>query len=61
MEPRFTYLKSRLGRRVAGLFVLCALLPLSVATFFLAAEFNAQLTRNQEQELETAARGFGHA
>jgi diguanylate cyclase (GGDEF)-like protein len=61
LERRFTYLKSRLGRRVAGLFVLCALLPLSVATFFLAAEFNAQLTRNQEADLDTAARGFGHA
>ena len=58
---RFTYLKSRLGRRVVGLFVLCALLPLSVATFFLAAEFDAQLTHNQEQDLDTAARGYGHA
>src|SRR5882672_2942137 len=58
---QFTYLKSRLGRRVAGLFVICALLPLSVATFFLAAEFDAQLTHNQEQDLDAAARGYGQA
>src|SRR5690348_15303047 len=60
-SARFTYLKSRLGRRVVGLFVLCALLPLSVASFFLADEFNAQLTRNQQQDLDMAARGYGHA
>jgi diguanylate cyclase (GGDEF)-like protein len=58
---QFTYLRSRLGRRVAGLFVLCALLPLSIATIFLAAEFDDQLTHNQEQDLDTAARGYGHA
>ena len=58
---QFTYLKSRLGRRVVALFVLCALLPLSVATLFLAAQFDAQLTRNQEQDLDTAARGYGQA
>ncbi|HET7811482.1 MAG TPA: EAL domain-containing protein [Steroidobacteraceae bacterium] len=58
---KFTYLKSRLGRRVVGLFVLCALLPLSVATFMLAAEFDAQLTHDEEQDLDAAARGFGNA
>ena len=58
---QFTYLKSRLGRRVVGLFVLCALLPLSIATIFLASEFDDQLTHNQEQDLDTAARGYGHA
>jgi diguanylate cyclase len=58
---QFTYLKSRLGRRVVGLFVVCALVPLSVATIILAAEFDAQLTHNQEQDLDTAARGYGHA
>jgi HAMP domain-containing protein len=58
---QFTYLKSRLGRRVVALFVLCALLPLSVATVFLAAEFDAQLTHNQEQDLDTAVRGYGQA
>ena len=58
---RFTYLKSRLGRRVVGLFVLCALLPLSVATFLLAAEFDSQLVHDEEQDLDAAARGYGHA
>jgi diguanylate cyclase (GGDEF)-like protein len=58
---QFTYMKSRLGRRVVGLFVLCALLPLSVATIFLAAEFKAQLTHKQEQDLDTTARGYGQA
>jgi len=58
---RFTYLKSRLGRRVVSLFVLCALLPLSVATFMLAAEFDAQLTHDEEQDLDAAARGYGNA
>ena len=58
---QFTYLKSRLGRRVAGLFVLCALLPLSVATFMLAAEFDSQLVHDEEQDLDAAARGYGHA
>jgi diguanylate cyclase (GGDEF)-like protein len=58
---QFTYLKSRLGRRVVGLFVLCALLPLSVATLILAAEFDAQMTHNQEQNLDSAARGYGHS
>ena len=58
---QFTYLKSRLGRRVVGLFVLCALLPLSVATFLLAAEFDNQLTHDEEQDLDAAARGYGNA
>ena len=58
---QFSYLKSRLGRRVVGLFVLCALLPLSVATFLLAAEFDAQLTHDEEQDLDAAARGYGNA
>jgi len=58
---QFSYLKSRLGRRVAGLFVLCALLPLSVATFLLAAEFDAQLTHDEQQDLDVAARGYGNA
>src|SRR6476659_1951310 len=60
-SARFTYLKSRLGRRVVGLFVLCALLPLSVATFMLAAEFDSQLTHDEEQDLDNAARGYGNA
>jgi diguanylate cyclase (GGDEF)-like protein len=58
---RTPYLSSRLGRRVVGLFILCALAPLALATFFLLREFDAQLTRNSEQELKSAVRGYGMA
>jgi diguanylate cyclase (GGDEF)-like protein len=50
---------SRFGLRVAGIFVLCALLPLLVASGLLVREFDAQLHEGTERELNSLVRGYG--
>jgi diguanylate cyclase len=57
--PSQPFLQSKLGRRLLGLFLLCAIAPLLLATLFLTREFNAQLKDNETRELDLAIRGFG--
>jgi diguanylate cyclase (GGDEF)-like protein len=44
---------------MVGLFVLSALIPLSVCTLFLIRELGGQLNRTQQQNLDSVVRGFG--
>src|SRR5882724_8115584 len=52
-------LKSRIGRRVVGLFILSALVPLSLCAVVLFRAFDAELNRAQEQSLDGLVRSFG--
>ena len=59
-EPaRAPLLKSRIGRRVVGLFILSALVPLSLCAAFLFRAFDAELNRTQQQSLDGLVRSFG--
>src|SRR6202045_1614081 len=52
-------LKSKIGRRVVGLFILCALVPLTLCAVFLFRAFDTELIRAQEQSLDGLVRSFG--
>ena len=52
-------LRSRIGRRVVALFIISALLPLSLCTVFLIRQFSYQLTRTQQHNLDGLVRSFG--
>jgi hypothetical protein len=52
-------LRSRLGRRVVGLFILSALVPLTLCAVILFRAFDAELIRAQEQSLDGLVRSFG--
>lgn len=56
---RASYLRSRIGRRVVGLFILSALLPLILCAAFLIREFNTELTRTEQNNLDGMTRSFG--
>jgi diguanylate cyclase (GGDEF)-like protein len=58
-QPRAPLLKSRIGRRVVGLFILSALVPLGLCAAFLLREFSAELTRTQQHNLDGLVRSFG--
>src|SRR5450755_1612346 len=59
-EPaRALLLKSRIGRRVVGLFILSALVPLSLCGAILFRAFDAELSRTQQQSLDGLVRSFG--
>jgi diguanylate cyclase (GGDEF)-like protein len=49
----------RIGRRVVGLFILSALVPLGLCATVLVHEFTAQLNRRQQQSLDGVVRSFG--
>jgi diguanylate cyclase len=51
--------RSRLGRRVVGLFIVSALVPLVLCAAFLLHDFGAELNRSQRQNLDVVVRGFG--
>ena len=57
--PRALFLKSRIGRRVVGLFVLSALVPLSLCAAILFRAFDSELSRTQQQSLDGLVRSFG--
>jgi hypothetical protein len=52
-------LRSRIGRRVVGLFILSALVPLALCTVILFRAFDTELNRAQEQNLDGLVRSFG--
>jgi diguanylate cyclase (GGDEF)-like protein len=52
-------LRSRIGRRVVGLFILSALVPLTLCAVFLFRAFDTELIRAQEQSLDGLVRSFG--
>ena len=58
-EPAPTARRSRLGRRVVGLFIVSALVPLCLCAAFLSREFAAELNRTQRQNLDVLVRSFG--
>src|ERR1700688_2076640 len=59
-EPaRALFLKSRIGRRVVGLFVLSALVPLSLCAAILFRAFDTEISRTQQQSLDGLVRSFG--
>jgi diguanylate cyclase (GGDEF)-like protein len=52
-------LRSRIGRRVVGLFILSALVPLTLCAVILFRAFDTELSRAQEQSLDGLVRSFG--
>ncbi len=52
-------LKSRIGRRVVALFIVSALIPLSLCAVMLYRSFDAELSRTQAQSLDGMVRSFG--
>jgi diguanylate cyclase (GGDEF)-like protein len=50
---------SRFGIRVAGAFVLCALIPLTIAAGFLLSEFSGLLNERVQRDLGASVRSFG--
>jgi diguanylate cyclase (GGDEF)-like protein len=58
-QPRALLLNSRIGRRVVGLFILSALVPLSLCGAILYRAFDAELSRTQEHSLDGLVRSFG--
>lgn len=50
---------SRFGIRVVGIFVLCALIPLTLAAGFLLTEFSGLLTQREQRDLNATVRSFG--
>jgi diguanylate cyclase (GGDEF)-like protein len=56
---RAPLLKSRIGRRVVLLFILSAVVPLSLCAAILFRAFDAELSRAQEQSLDGLVRSFG--
>jgi diguanylate cyclase (GGDEF)-like protein len=59
LATRAPLLKSRIGRRVVGLFILSALVPLGLCAAFLFRQFGTELTRTQQQNLDSLVRSFG--
>ena len=51
--------RSRLGRRVVGLFIVSALVPLSLCAAFLLHDFAAEMGKTKRQNLDVVVRGFG--
>src|SRR5579863_1953131 len=51
--------RGRLVRRVIGLFVLSALIPLTLCALFLFRAFEAELVSNERQALNGLVRSFG--
>src|SRR5438552_195746 len=58
-EPRVR--NGRIARRVVGLFILSALVPLCLCALLLSRAFDVQLRRAQDQSLDGLIRGFGMA
>jgi diguanylate cyclase len=58
-QPYAPLLRSRIGRRVVGLFILSALVPLTLCAVFLFRAFDTELIRAQEQSLDGLVRSFG--
>ena len=56
---RAPLLRSRIGRRVVSLFILSALVPLSLCTAILFRAFDTELSHTQEQSLDGLVRSFG--
>ena len=54
-----TVLHSKVARRVFGLFVFCALLPLSVLALFSVSSVTAELGRQASQRLHQACKATG--
>ncbi len=50
---------SRFGIRVVGIFVLCALIPLLLASGFLISEFSGLLSQREQRDLHATVRNFG--
>jgi diguanylate cyclase (GGDEF)-like protein len=51
--------RSRIGRRVVGLFILSALVPLCLCAVILFRAFDTELNRTQQQGLDGLVRSFG--
>jgi diguanylate cyclase (GGDEF)-like protein len=51
--------RSRITRRVIGLFIVSALVPLCLCAAFLIRNFAAELNRSQQQDLDGIVRSFG--
>src|SRR6516162_1860898 len=59
MKLEFTYLHSRLGRRIFWLFVLCALLPISVLALVSLLSVSYELKSQSRRRLSQVARDEG--
>ncbi len=57
--PTANRIPNRVGRRLVGLFVLCALAPLSLAAIFLFYEFDQSLRITQQWDLDKDLRVLG--
>ena len=57
--PQSPLLRSRIGRRVVGLFIISALVPLCLCTVFLLRQFGEQVIRTQQHNLDGLVRSFG--
>ena len=58
-EPAPGPQRSRIGRRVIGLFIVSALVPLCLCVAFLAKNFATELNHSQRQSLDGIVRSFG--
>src|ERR1035438_725669 len=59
-EPaRASLLRSRIGHRVVALFIVSALVPLSLCAAILFRAFDTELNRTQVQNLDGQVRSFG--
>ena len=52
-------MRSRLGRRLVALFVVCALAPLALAAIFLYRELDQSMQRTQQQDVNKDLRVLG--
>lgn len=59
MRTKHTFLRSRVGRRILGLFVLCALLPLAVLTVVSFLQVGGNLREQSGNRLRQASRALG--
>lgn len=59
MKPIFPFMRGLVARRILGLFLLCALLPIGTLAFFSLQEMSRNLKGQTEQRLRHASKNIG--
>lgn len=60
MQIEFTFLRSRVARRIFGLFVISALIPVTLLAFFSYGQISSLTTDSAEKRLRQEAKSYGH-
>ena len=59
IEPKYSFLRSKVARRIFFLFVICALIPLSMLAYFSFSRVTAELSLQADTRLHQACKASG--